>query len=415
MAHRVVDSRVYLDHASESPLLAEAKQELTRWLDVVGDPARPFAEGLRLRRAIEEAREIVASFVGATPRGVVFCSSGTEGLNWLVRAAVESCDAIVTTKVEHSAVNVTLGRLASHAGVDVWEVPADRFGFVSPETFEAVLKEAVQKAYGGRPSRVAIFCFVQHANHETGTLQPTPEISEVARSYGARVVCDACQTVGRIPVDIEELGVAALVISGHKFGGPKGAAAVVLRPGIRPHPLLMGTAQERGRRAGPEDVPAIRGFAAACQRVAEDLDSEAEREARLVASLRNALLSRIPGIESIGHPTSRVPHIAAFQLPDIQGEAMVLALDKRGFAVHSGSACAAEGFEPSPILEAIGYDSRLNLRVSVGRTTSAEDISAFIEAFVEEARSLASLGASLTRAADFAEVNTEQDKGASRR
>lgn len=387
--------RVYLDEASDSPLLDEAREEMSRWVQVVGDPARPYAEGLHARRALERARGEVADLVGVAPRNVTFCSSATEGLNWLVYAAALSGAALVVSKVEHSAVAATARKLTAELDLVLVEAGVDTYGRVTPDSLEAAIVEAASRAYRGKPSHASIFCFIQHANHELGTVQPLAELAETARRFGARIVCDAAQTAGRIPVDLKELGAVALVISAHKFGGPKGAAAVATAPGFRPRPLLYGASQERGRRAGTEDVAAVSAFGAACKRVLEDLESEAERERRLTETLASSLQRALPGTRVLGHPEWRVPHILSLELAGVQGEAVVLSLDKKGFSVHSGSACAAEAFEPSPILAAVGADSRRNLRLSVGRSTSEEDVERFLAALTQEVARLQALASRL--------------------
>ena len=383
--------RVYLDEASDAPLLDEVKAELLRWTDAVGDPARPYAEGLEARRAIERARTEVAELLGIAPRNITFCSSATEGLNWLVYAAGLTGSALVVSKVEHSAVTNTARKLASELDLILVEVGVDSSGQVIPDSLEDAMAEAASKAYGGRPSRASIFCFIQHANHELGTLQPLPELVEVARRYGGRIISDAAQTAGRVPIDFKRLGVVALVVSAHKFGGPKGAAAVALAPGFRPRPLLYGAAQERGRRAGTEDVAALSAFGVACRSVTEDLEKEAQRQRRITEYLAQETIRALPGTRVLGHPTQRVPHIISLELSGVQGEAVVLALDKQGFAVHSGSACAAEAFEPSPILAAVGADSRRNLRISIGRSTEPRDIDNFVSALRVEVGRLQAL------------------------
>ncbi len=389
--------RVYLDEASDAPLLEEAKEAYIRWLDALGDAARPYAEGLAIRRAIERAREDVAELVGVPPRNLTFCSSATEGLNWLVYSAAMSRSAIVVSQVEHSAVTATSRKLASELGVPLIEALVEPTGRLSLDSFEDALKEAADRAYEGKPTKTSIICFIQHANHELGTLQPLAELAEVGRRYGARIVADAAQTAGRIPVQMKELGVVALVISAHKFGGPKGAGAVALAPGFRPRPLLYGALQERGRRAGTENIAAIAAFGAASARVLQDIDSEAKRQRELTDRLADSALAALPGLRRLGHPSERVPHIVSFELPKVQGEAIVLGLDRKGFAVHSGSACAAEAFEPSPILAAVGADSRRNLRISVGRTTTDAHIDALLDALVSEVERLQTMAERIGR------------------
>lgn len=383
--------RVYLDEASDAPLLEEAKEAYLRWLPVPGDPARPYVEGVAARKALEDARKDLADLLGSSPRNVTFCSSATEALNWLVYAAAMTGSAIVVSGIEHSAVTVPARRLASELDLVLVEASVDRTGRLAPEAFEDAVAEAASRACRGKPAKASIFCFVQHANHELGTVQPLADLVEIGRRYGARIVADAAQTAGRMRVDLGDLGVVALVVSAHKFGGPRGAGAVVATAGFRPRPLLYGAPQERGRRAGMEDIAAVTAFGAACRRVAEDLETESMRQRKLTDTFIDAVVDRLPGVRVLGHRDERVPHIVSLELEGVQGEAVVLALDKKGFSVHSGSACAAEAFEPSPILAAIGADSRRNLRISIGRTTSEAALDRFLEALVEEVERLKAL------------------------
>lgn len=373
--------RAYLDHASDTPLLDEARAAMAEWLAQAGDPGRIHREGALARHALEEARDSVAALAGARPRDVVFTSSATEALNWAVDSLGRACRKLVVSQVEHSAVIEPALRLAEEraAGVDL--VPVDETGRIDTE--------ALATAVDGAGGEAAVF--VQHANHEIGTVQDLETVAEICRSARATLVVDAAQSAGKIPAGLEATGASVLVMSAHKMGGPQGIGALVLGRGVRLRPLLVGGSQERARRAGAENVPAAVGFGAAARSVAEDLPAEEERLRRLRQVLVESALAAIHGLELLGHPAECLPHIAAFRLPDVQGEAVLLALDRAGVAAHSGSACSSEGLAPSHILEAIGADSRLNIRFSLGRSTTEQEVKTAVGALAEAVGRLVAL------------------------
>jgi cysteine desulfurase len=377
--------RHYLDHASTSPPRPEVVEAMTRCLaQAAGDPSRIHEEGQSVRLVIEEAREQVAAFLDVRPRQVVFTSGGTEAINGAVWGAAfgHHDPAIVCSGVEHSAV-----RLASARAGTVVAPRADRTGRIDPDS--------VREALLANAGRVALV-HCQLANHEVGTIQPVREIAEIAAASGALVHVDAVSAFGHIDVFPEELGADLVSISAHKMGGPLGIGAMIVRRGLRIEPLLLGAQQERARRAGLENLPAIVGFAAAVSVLAQ----EGRAPLHLQSALDRARTERlaetataIAGVELVGDPEARhrLPWLICVGVDGVEAEPVLIGLDRRGIAAHSGSACSAEGLEPSPVLDAMGVDPSRSLRLSVGWSTTEDDISAFEGAFAEVVSSLRAL------------------------
>ena len=363
--------RAYLDHASTSPLRPVAFEAMLPFLrDHHADPGRLHAEGRVTRVALEDAREQVAALLGARPREIVFTASGTEAVNTAVWGAVARADGpahIVTTAVEHSAVLDACRR----SGADLTVVGVDGLGRYNPtEVLDAV-----------RPATALVT--VQLANHEVGTIQPASAVAAACRERGVLVHVDACMAAGHVPVDFSALDADLCSVSAHKFGGPKGAGALLVRRGLRLPPFVVGGAQERARRGGLEDVPAMVGFGAAAAEVAADgrLAAEANAQRGLTERVARDTPVRVGGVTLYGDPADRVPHLVCLGVEGVEAEPILLGLDQRGVAVHSGSACSSEALEPSPILAAMGVDADHSLRVSVGWSSTPEDVDAFLDAF----------------------------------
>ena len=374
-------ARVYLDHASSSPLRPAALDAMLPYLrEHTADPGRVHSDGKITRVAIEDAREQVAALFGARPREVVFTATGTEAINTAIWGAVErhaDSDAhVVTTAVEHSAVLDACDR--SRARVTC--VGVDRQGRFEP----GVVLDAITDD--------TVIVSTQLANHEVGTIQSA--VSEIAAACREREVLmhvDACAAAGHVPIDFRELDLDLCSVTAHKLGGPKGAAALLVRRGVRLPPFVVGGAQERARRGGIEDVPAIVGFGAAA---AELLDGGLEREAERARSLTDALVGSalaVEGVTQLGDPDDRVPHLVCLSVAGVEAEPVVLGLDQRGIAVHSGSSCSSEALEPSPVLAAMGVDADKSLRPSVGWSSTQEDVDAFNRAFPEVVAKLRAL------------------------
>lgn len=373
-------SRHYLDHASTSPARPEVVAAMVGWLegDRAGDPGRVHTEGRMARAAIEEAREQVAGLLGARPREVVFTSGATEAINAAVwgAASARPGQPLACAAVEHSAVRDASARHGALA------IAVDGLGRLELEYLAELLDEP---GPAGPPALV----HCQWANHEVGTVQPVAEVVAMCRARGVLVHVDAAAAAGHVPIDLAGLGADLVSVSAHKLGGPKGAGALVVRRGLRIAPLLVGGDQERARRAGLENVPAIVGFGAACAAV--DVAAEGDAARALTDRALTAALA-LPGVVAYGDLVGRVPHIVCLGVEGVEAEAVVLGLDQAGVAVHSGSACSSEALEPSPVLEAMGVEAARSLRLSVGWSTTGDDIDAFARTFptvVDRLRALA--------------------------
>jgi cysteine desulfurase len=375
-------ARHYLDHASTSPPRPEVVAAFTAALrgdDGTGDPGRIHMEGMATRVAVENAREEVATWLGARPREVVFTSGATESIAAAVWGAAERGAHQVVPAVEHSAVRLAAAALG---GGEVTIVGVDGLGRVDPATLLGAI----------RPDTALVH--VQWANHEVGTVQPVAEVVAACRERGVLVHVDAAQAVGHVPVDFGALGADLLSVSAHKFGGPPGLGALLVRRGLRLRPLLVGSDQERARRAGFENVPAILAFGAAAGVLAsgDRLATEAATARRLTDRVLDAV-GRVDGVVAYGDPVVRAPHIVCLGITGIEPQAVLLGLDRAGIAAHSGSACSSESLEPSPVLEAMGVDAHRSLRVSVGWNTVDADVDALLDALPEVVGRLRALGA----------------------
>ena len=367
-------NRAYLDHASSSPLRPAALDAMLPYLrSNPADPGRVHSDGRITRVAIEEAREAVAALLGARPREVVFTATGTEAVNTAVYGAVargadrDARPHVVTTAVEHSSVLESCQR----ADVELTIVGVDGEGrFDADEVIAACRSETV-------------LVTVQLANHEVGTVQSAVPAIVAGTPAGVLVHVDACAAVGHLPLDFAALGADLCSVTAHKLGGPKGAAALLVRRGVRLPPFVVGGAQERARRAGIEDVPAIVGFGAAAAeldsgRLADEGATARRQTTRLVADA-----AAVDGVHQLGDPDGRLPHLVCLAVDGVEAEPVLLGLDQRGVAVHSGSSCSSEALEPSPVLAAMGVDADRSLRPSVGWSTTDADVAAFGAAFPE--------------------------------
>jgi cysteine desulfurase len=324
------------------------------WFGAAADPGRVHTEGHAARVAVEIAREQVASLLGARSREVVFTSGATESIVTATWMATERGEHIVLPAVEHSAVR------AAAAAHDATVIGVDRLGRVDADALLAAV----------RPDTALVH--VQWGNHEVGTLQPVAEIVAACRERGVLVHVDAAMAAGHVPIDFGALGADLLSVSAHKLGGPPGVGALLIRRGLRFRSLLVGGDQERARRAGFENVPAIVGFGAAC----EAIDVEVEAAA---ARARTERVAAGP-LAVLGDPVERLPHLVCLELEGVEAEPVLLGLDQAGVAVHSGSSCSSEALEPSPVLEAMGVDASRSLRVSVGWSTTDDDVDALLTA-----------------------------------
>jgi cysteine desulfurase len=356
-------ARHYLDHASTSPARPEVVEAMLPWLADAADPGRVHTEGRLARAAVEDAREKVAALLGARPREVVFTSGATEAIATVAFGATQAGSHVVCPAVEHSAVR------QAGPGSIMTTVGVDGRGRVDP----AELAQAV------RPGETALV-HVQLANHEVGTIQPVAEAVAACAGLGALVHVDAAAAAGHLAIDFSALGADLMSVSAHKLGGPPGMGALLVRRGVRLRPLLAGGDQERGRRAGAENVAGIVGFGAAAELLVTGLETEADAARALTGRLLAAALA-VDGVTAYGDTDDRLPHLVCMGVGGVEAEAVLIGLDQAGIAVHSGSACSSESLEPSPVLEAMGVDANRSLRVSTGWSTIAADIDAFSDAF----------------------------------
>jgi cysteine desulfurase len=369
-------ARHYLDHASTSPMRPDAVDAMVAWMRAEGsggDPARIHVEGQTARAAVEQAREEVARLLGARSRELVFTSGATEAIAAAVFGATERGDHVVAAAVEHSAVRL------SSARHDVTVIGCDRLGRIDVDELLAAI----------RPDTALVH--VQWGNHEVGTVQPVTELVSACRSRGVLVHVDAAQAAGHVPIELPSLGADLVSVSAHKMGGPPGLGALFIRRGLRLRSLLVGGDQERARRAGMENVPAIVGWGAVAVGLGSRLLDEAVTARAQTTSVIDALPS-LDGVEIYGDPVDRLPHIVCLGIEGVEPQAVLLGLDQVGIAVHSGSACASEDLEPSPVLEAMGVDAHHSLRVSVGWNTARADVDALLDALPDVLARLRALG-----------------------
>jgi cysteine desulfurase len=386
--------RIYLDYNATAPPAAGVVDAVSRVMaDDFGNASSVHAFGQRAKAIVDDARGEVAALIDGEPSETVFTSGGTESNNFALRGAAEVLDAtgrrhVVASAIEHEAVLKTLEALARH-GWTVTLLGAGDRGVVSPD--------ALRRALTPDTSLVS----VMHANNEVGTIQPIAELAAIARDAGAIFHTDAVQSAGKIPVSVRALGVDLLSISGHKFGGPKGVGALWMRRGIRLAPLLTGGRQERNRRAGTENVPAIAGLGVAARVARETLAASAATMARLRDSLERGILARVPGTAINGDPERRVPNTTNISFEGIESESLLIALDLEGVAVSTGSACSSGSLEPSHVLKAMGLPhgrTRSSLRFSLGPRTTLADIEFVQEvlpALVDKLRRLTRTAAAL--------------------
>ena len=377
----------YLDHAASTPMLPEAVAAVTAAMAHPGNASSLHAAGRRARRTVEESREAVAAALGARPSEVLFTGGGTEsdnlavkGIFWARRAADPRRIKIVASSVEHHAVLDAVEWLVTHEGALVTWLEVDALGRVHPEALAAALGDDVA------------LVTVMWANNEVGTVQPIRALADVCHAAGVPFHTDAVQAVGQLPVDFAASGVDALTVTGHKFGGPIGAGALLLGRDIACTPLLHGGGQERDVRSGTFDTPALAGLAVATVIAVERQPQQTDRLTALREDLVRRVLAAVPGALLHGDPVGRLPGNAHFSFPGCEGDSLLLLLDARGVEVSTGSACSSGVARPSHVLLAMGADAELarsSLRFSLGHSSTALDVDALLEALpgvVERAR-----------------------------
>lgn len=380
-AQQAAKRRVYFDHNATTyvrPEVLEAMMPFFR--ERFGNASSVHFFGAESRDAVDEARGRAAALLGAEPEEVIFTSGGTESDNLAIRGVAHArrrlsgADHIVTSDIEHPAVLRTCEDLARDEGFRVTYVPCDRRGIVRLDSLERALDE-----------KTAIVT-VMLANNETGVIQPLAEIASLVRPRGIPFHTDAVQGAGKIPVDVNALGVDLLSISAHKFYGPKGVGALYVRRGTPIEAVYTGGSHECGLRPGTENIPGIVGLGEAARISKRELSAEMARIGAMRDRIEHGVLERVADVEVAGGGAPRVPNTTALIVKRVEGEAITLNLSMRGFAISSGSACASGASEPSHVILALGFDGAAaqgGIRISLGIANTDDDVDAFLGVFPE--------------------------------
>lgn len=362
--------RIYFDHNATTPVHpAVAERMAAVLLEDFGNPSSIHHFGQRSKALIDHARSAVAALIGADPSEISFTSGGTESDNLAIRGVAEALEKtprqhLIASAIEHEAVLNTLKALARR-GAKTTLLSVGESGIVSPDDLQAALAED------------SALVSVMHANNEIGTVQPVAELSRIAKARGALVHSDAVQSAGKIPVDVKILGVDLLSLSAHKFHGPKGIGALWIRRGLRVLPTMTGGKQERGRRAGTENVAGIVGMGVAAEIARATLAEEGARVSVLRNRLEDGILRAVPGTVVNGARAPRVPNTTNISFDRVEAESLLIALDLEGIAVSTGSACSSGTLEPSHVLKAMGFPAHRtqnSIRFSLGRSNSEADV-----------------------------------------
>jgi cysteine desulfurase len=381
---------IYFDHSGTTPVHPEVAEEMHRYLigDSFGNPSSVHHYGLQIRKKVTEARERAAQALGADPGEIVFTSGGTESDNMAIHGAAytnkKRGNHIITSAVEHHAVLNTVKALGKD-GFDITILPVDQYGMVSVDDVAAAITDNT------------ILITIMHANNEVGTIMPVVEIGRLARERNIIFHVDAVQSFGKIPVNVDDLGVNLLSISGHKIYGPKGIGVLYIRKRTNwRQTLFHGGAQERLRRAGTENIPGIMGLSKAVELAMENREAESSR----LMDLRDRIIRGLTSMEDVrltGHPLMRLPNHASFLFKYIEGESMLISLDMKGVAASTGSACTSGSLEPSHVLMAMGIpheEAHGSLRITLGKDNTGDDVDYFLEVIkpiVEKLRDMSPL------------------------
>ncbi len=361
--------RCYLDNNATTPVDERVKEAMLPYLgEAFFNPSSVYTPAREVRKAVETAREQLANLLNADPEEIIFTSGGTEADNIAIKgtafALAEKGKHIITSAIEHPAVLNTC-KFLERVGFSVSYVPVDRYGIVDMDH----LKENIRDD--------TILISIMYANNEIGTIQPIEEIASIARERGIYFHTDAVQVIGKFPVDVKVLGVDFLALSAHKFYGPKGVGALYVRKGVKFRPLVNGGHQERGLRGGTENVAGIVGLGEAAKIASEEMEAEEKRLRPLRDALENGILEKIPEVIVNGHPEQRLYNTLNVCIRYVEGESVLLMLDREGICVSTGSACSSGSLEPSHVLLAIGLSHEVahgSIRFSIGKFNTEEDI-----------------------------------------
>lgn len=374
---------IYLDNSATTPLNEEVLKEMEPYFcEYFGNPSTLYSLGQKSKEALEEARKRVADAINAKPEEIIFTSGGSESDNLAIKGIAfknqEKGKHIITSEIEHPAVKETLVFLES-IGFEVTYLPVYGDGIVKIEDLKKAIRDDT------------ILITVMHANNEIGTIQPIAEIGKIAKEKGIIFHTDAVQTFGKIPVDVQELGVDLLSLSSHKIYGPKGVGALYIRKNTKLVPQIHGGGQERGLRSGTENIPGIVGFGKAAEMASENQKRDYDYLIQIRDGIIDKVLEEIPASYLNGDREKRLPNIINFRFSAIEGESLILLLDAKGINSSTGSACSSKNLKASPILKALGLedvDVHGSLRLSLGLENSIEDVDVVVEAIRESVETL---------------------------
>jgi cysteine desulfurase len=365
-------STIYLDHAATTPVRPEVLEAMLPFFsDDFGNPSTLYSIGKRAETAVDTARSQVAELIGAAPKEIYFTSGGTESDNWAIRGVVVKRQGrhVITSQIEHHAVLETCHDLERER-VEVTWLPVDEDGVVSPDDVAAAVRDDTA------------LVTIMHANNEVGTIEPIAEIASKINGRGVPLHTDAVQTVGKIPLDVNELGCDLLTLSGHKLYGPKGIGALYIRKGTRIAKFMHGGEQENRRRSGTLNVPGIVGLGKAADLARQELTGEQARLSALRDHLIEGIMSAIPDVRLSGPRDRRLPHNVHVTFAGIEGEGIILRLDHAGICAATGSACTSSTLEASHVLLAMGRPHEVahgSLRMTLGRSTTDADVDRVLE------------------------------------
>lgn len=384
-----MDKFIYLDNAATTatdPLVFEAMKPY--FTEYYGNASSIYRFAGAATKAVDEARETVADFLGAKPKEIYFTGGGSESDNWAIKATAfankEKGKHIITSKIEHHAVLHTCAFLEQN-GFEVTYLDVDENGLIRLDELEKAIREDT------------ILISIMFANNEIGTIEPIKEIGELAKKHGIIFHTDAVQAYGHVPIHVDELSIDLLSASGHKIAGPKGVGILYIRESVKIGSFIHGGAQERGKRAGTHNTPGIVGFAKATVLAAQRQEDNARKECALRDYLIERILKEVPYSRLNGHRTRRLSNNANFCFRFVEGESLLLMLDQKGICASSGSACTSGSLDPSHVLLAIGLPHEIahgSLRLTLSASTTKEDIDVTIEAIktiVERLRSMSPL------------------------
>ncbi|MBI2038603.1 MAG: cysteine desulfurase [Candidatus Nealsonbacteria bacterium] len=360
---------IYLDYAATTPVDPRVAKAMRPWFrEKFGNTMSLHKFGQEAKAALEESREQVAGLIGAKPSEIIFTGSATESSNTVLKGIARASHIIISS-IEHPCV-MESARWLEMQGMQITRLPVDRYGLINPLD----VKRAIKKE--------TILVSIIHASNEIGTIQPIAQIGKICRQKGVLFHTDAVQSLGKIPIDVNKMNIDLLTASSHKMYGPKGAALLFIREGVKITPLLHGGGQEKGLRSSTINLPAIVGFAKACEIFKKEGKKENQRIIKLRDRLVRGVLNKITGSHLNGHPEKRLANNANFWFEFVEGESIVIQLDLAGVATSTGSACSSAKLEPSHVLLAIGLkpeQAHGSLRLTLGRWTKESDIDFFLK------------------------------------